>query len=242
MSQRVLLALTQAGVSREDAYRLVQRNAMKVWEQGADFKAELLADPEVTAALSPAEIEEKFDLGYHTKQVDTIFTPRLRPRRRRARMTGRLLLLAFLAAACAAPAGAALPFAVTVTLSPRAAERLAALPEDIIVAASFSGDPTPEGRAHGDEIGRIALGRAEARLPPAAGTVHFAGTEAAAEAIRWVAGPVLLNVNVYSARRSGPDNLLACDFFDGTLASAARAPVTLHCGLIEENPRTEARS
>ena len=73
MSQRVLLALTQAGVSREDAYRLVQRNAMKVWEQGADFKTELLADPEVTAALSAEEIEEKFDLGYHTKHVDTIF-------------------------------------------------------------------------------------------------------------------------------------------------------------------------
>ena len=73
MSQRVLLALTQAGVSREDAYRLVQRNAMKVWEEGKDFKTELLADPEVTAALSPAEIEEKFDLGYHTKHVDTIF-------------------------------------------------------------------------------------------------------------------------------------------------------------------------
>ena len=73
MSQRVLLALTQAGVSREDSYRLVQRNAMKVWEKGADFKTELLADPEVTAALSPAEIEEKFDLGYHTKHVDTIF-------------------------------------------------------------------------------------------------------------------------------------------------------------------------
>jgi adenylosuccinate lyase len=73
MSQRVLLALTQAGVSREDAYRLVQRNALKVWETGADFKTELLADPEVTAALSPAQIEEKFDLGYHTKHVDTIF-------------------------------------------------------------------------------------------------------------------------------------------------------------------------
>ncbi|NPD15336.1 adenylosuccinate lyase [Xinfangfangia sp. D13-10-4-6] len=73
MSQRVLLALTQAGVSREDSYRLVQRNAMKVWENGADFKTELLADPEVTKALSPAEIEEKFDLGYHTKHVDTIF-------------------------------------------------------------------------------------------------------------------------------------------------------------------------
>jgi adenylosuccinate lyase len=73
MSQRVLLALTQAGVSREDSYRLVQRNAMKVWEKGADFETELLADAEVTAALSPAEIKEKFDIGYHTKHVDTIF-------------------------------------------------------------------------------------------------------------------------------------------------------------------------
>jgi len=73
MSQRVLLALTQAGVSREDAYRLVQRNALKVWETGVDFRTELLGDPEVTAALSPAEIDEKFDLGYHTKHVDTIF-------------------------------------------------------------------------------------------------------------------------------------------------------------------------
>ncbi|MBV0912912.1 adenylosuccinate lyase [Anianabacter salinae] len=73
MSQRVLLALTQAGVSREDAYALVQRNAMKVWEQGKDFKTELLADADVTKALTPAEIEEKFDLGYHTKHVDTIF-------------------------------------------------------------------------------------------------------------------------------------------------------------------------
>ena len=72
-SQRVLLALTQKGVSREDAYTLVQRNAMKVWEQGADFMEELKSDPDVTAALSEAEIEEKFDLGYHTKHVDTIF-------------------------------------------------------------------------------------------------------------------------------------------------------------------------
>ncbi len=73
MSQRVLLALTQAGVSREDSYRLVQRNAMKVWEEGADFKTLLLADEEVCAALTTEEIEEKFDLGYHTKHVDTIF-------------------------------------------------------------------------------------------------------------------------------------------------------------------------
>lgn len=72
-SQRVLLALTQAGVSREDAYRLVQRNAMKVWEHGKDFLEELLADEDVRKALSEEQIREKFDLGYHTKHVDTIF-------------------------------------------------------------------------------------------------------------------------------------------------------------------------
>lgn len=74
-SQRVLLALTQAGLTRDDAYRLVQRNAMKVWESdGALSLLELLkADADVTAALSPAQLEEKFDLGYHFKHVDTIF-------------------------------------------------------------------------------------------------------------------------------------------------------------------------
>jgi adenylosuccinate lyase len=74
-SQRVLLALTQAGASREDAYRLVQRNAMRVWESdGAlSLKDLLKADAEVTALLTPDQIAEKFDLDYHLKHVDTIF-------------------------------------------------------------------------------------------------------------------------------------------------------------------------
>ena len=74
-SQRVMLALTQAGITRDNAYRLVQKNAMKVWE--ADGKLSLLdllkADEEVTAAMSEAELEEKFDLEYHFKNVDRIF-------------------------------------------------------------------------------------------------------------------------------------------------------------------------
>ena len=72
-SQRVLLALTQKGASREDSYRLVQRNAMKVWEEGADFMTELKSDADVTALMSDDEIEANFDLGYHTKHADTIF-------------------------------------------------------------------------------------------------------------------------------------------------------------------------
>jgi adenylosuccinate lyase len=75
-SQRILLALTQAGLTRDDSYRLVQRNAMKVWESdGALSLLDLLkADADVTARLSNAELESLFDLGYHFKHVDTIFT------------------------------------------------------------------------------------------------------------------------------------------------------------------------
>ncbi|MCF4164353.1 adenylosuccinate lyase [Zavarzinia compransoris] len=72
-SQRVLLALTQKGVSREDSYRIVQENAMKVWRGEGAFLDFLKADPKVTAALSDADLEALFDLGYHTKHVDTIF-------------------------------------------------------------------------------------------------------------------------------------------------------------------------
>ena len=72
-SQRVLLALTQAGASREDSYTLVQRNAMKTWEHGADFLTELKADTDVTAKVPARELEAMFDLGYHTKHADTIF-------------------------------------------------------------------------------------------------------------------------------------------------------------------------
>ena len=72
-SQRVLLALTQAGMSREDAYAAVQRNAMKVWEEGADFQALLKDDPEVSEKLDEASLTSLFDLEYHTKYVDSIF-------------------------------------------------------------------------------------------------------------------------------------------------------------------------
>ena len=72
-SQRVLLALTQAGASREDAYVLVQRNAMKTWEHGKNFLAELKADKDVTAKLKPDELAAMFDDAYHLKHVDTIF-------------------------------------------------------------------------------------------------------------------------------------------------------------------------
>jgi adenylosuccinate lyase len=72
-SQRVLLALVDKGLPREDAYRLVQRNAMRVWQQGGDFPALLKGDPDVAKLLTPDQLEELFDLGYHTRHVDAIF-------------------------------------------------------------------------------------------------------------------------------------------------------------------------
>jgi adenylosuccinate lyase len=72
-SQRVLLALTQAGMGREDAYQAVQRNAMKAWQEGLDFLGLLKADPEIARHLAPKALEACFDLGYHTRRVDEIF-------------------------------------------------------------------------------------------------------------------------------------------------------------------------
>jgi adenylosuccinate lyase len=72
-SQRVLLALIQAGMSREDAYAMVQRHAMRIWREGGDFLTLLQGEPEVTAILPAERLADLFDLGYHTKHADTIF-------------------------------------------------------------------------------------------------------------------------------------------------------------------------
>ena len=72
-SQRVLIALVEKGIAREDAYAHVQRSAMQAWQQGGDFLALLKADPEVSKALSASELEALFDLGYHTRHVEAIF-------------------------------------------------------------------------------------------------------------------------------------------------------------------------
>ena len=73
-SQRVLLALTQAGLAREDSYRLVQKHAMRAWNGEGDLLSLLKADPEVSKAVPAAKLEAMFDLGYHLAQVDTIFS------------------------------------------------------------------------------------------------------------------------------------------------------------------------
>jgi adenylosuccinate lyase len=72
-SQRVLLALVEKGLARDEAYRLVQTAALRAWDDGEDFKSLLLADGRITALLSPAEIDELFDPAWHTRRVDTTY-------------------------------------------------------------------------------------------------------------------------------------------------------------------------
>jgi adenylosuccinate lyase len=72
-SQQVLLKLTERGISREDGYRIVQRNAMRVWETDGDFKSLLAADPDVVAKLRPGDLDEVFDIRRHFRDVNRTF-------------------------------------------------------------------------------------------------------------------------------------------------------------------------
>lgn len=150
-------------------------------------------------------------------------------------------LIVLLAGCAAAPAPQRLDFDVAVRLSPPAAARLAAQGEGLTVLASYYGAPKPGAEIHADPIGQIALASESATLSTA-GTAHLTGAGVSPEALGWLAGPAYVNVNVYSARLSNPDNLLACDFFDGPLSHATAAPVALDCTLIAERVATRARS
>jgi hypothetical protein len=130
-------------------------------------------------------------------------------------------------------------FTVRITLSPKAAATLTQTSEGIIVSAAYSGDPIPSAVKHADEIGQINLGLENVEVPGKPATVQVTGTKIYRNHVPWIKGPILLNVNVYSARRSGPDNILACDFFDGTLQQAVRQSLSLHCSLIAENAPTQ---
>lgn len=144
------------------------------------------------------------------------------------------------AAASAATPGD-MAFDVHITLSKQAAATLVRRKEAMAASASFYGDPKPAAEKHADEVGRIDLGTEDVEIPGVPGQMHFTGAKVATERLGWLAGPVQVNVNVYSARKSSPDNLLQCDFIDGTLDRVRQAPITLHCSLIEENVDTSVK-
>jgi hypothetical protein len=130
-------------------------------------------------------------------------------------------------------------FQVRITLSDKAAATLKRLDEGIVISASYSGDPKPSAKRHADQIGQIALGIQNVEIPGRPATVIVSGSHVKRGRVAWIRGPILLNVNAYSARHSGPDNILNCDFFDGRLRDTARRTVPIHCSLIEERAQTK---
>ena len=133
-------------------------------------------------------------------------------------------------------------FQVRISLSEKALATLKRLDEGIVISASYSGEPRPSAKPHADQIGHIPLGVQNVEIPGRPATIIVSGSHVKRGRIAWIRGPMLLNVNAYSARRSGPDNLLNCDFFDGRLRDAIHRTVPIHCSLIEEKAATKHRS
>jgi hypothetical protein len=130
-------------------------------------------------------------------------------------------------------------FDIRITLSDLAADRLRTTREGIVVSAYYTGEPLPSSENRANQIGAIDLGTENREVIGAEGLVRITGKKVDLRRLEWIKGPVMLNVNVYSARRTNPDNILSCDFFDGKLSSAVRKTPTLHCTLIEERTATE---
>lgn len=138
-----------------------------------------------------------------------------------------------------AQAPARFGFDVDIVLSPRAAERLRATKEGITVDASYSGDPKPGAEKQANEIGSISLGVERILRPGQAGRVHVSGETIESGRLAWIQGEVRVNVNVYSSRRHGGDNILNCDFIDAEVAKVVAAqPIHLRCALITEHADT----
>lgn len=157
-----------------------------------------------------------------------------------------MVIAAYFLLACAGPATAQgdMGFDVNVTLSQKAAAKLAAEKEGIVVLASYYGDPKRNAEKHANEVGQIDLTPQDEQveLSGSGGHARVSGAKVDTKRLDWLAGPAKVNVNVASARKSSSGNLLDCDFIDSALADVRKAPVTLHCYLIEEkHPDTKQK-
>lgn len=146
-------------------------------------------------------------------------------------------------AACVSTADASTPqgpysFQVHISFSEKAITKLQKLGERIIVSADYFGEPAPTAEKHENEIGQITLGDEEVEVAAKEGSATISGTRVMQKRLSWIKGPVRLNVNVFSARHSGPNNILSCDFFDGNLSDARAHPMAIYCALIEEHRQT----
>lgn len=155
----------------------------------------------------------------------------------RTHLGAALLALFSWGAAPAACAAGDNGFDVSIVLTDKAAAALQTRRERMVLMVEYYGWPKPEARRHADRVGRIDFGPSRMiGVPGASGTYRVPGERLPPERLAWVDGPVSVNVNVISARRSSPDNLLDCDFIDMPLAEAAGRRHGLRCGLITGDP------
>ncbi|NUU66343.1 hypothetical protein HQN64_09495 [Enterobacteriaceae bacterium BIT-l23] len=123
---------------------------------------------------------------------------------------------------------------IQVVLSPSARQTLVQGKEGITVAADWYGEPNARHQSDADESGQIDMGRSELNLPSEGGTARFTPAAINSKRLGWLKEGLRVNINVYSARRHWPDNILNCEMADGPVAGLARKPVTLRCSLISE--------
>lgn len=133
-------------------------------------------------------------------------------------------------------------FTVDLTFSAKAEERLASLHEEVIVSASYYGDPSAKGKEFADDVGRFDLGTETVQVQASPGTAKITGNQVGESDLEWIEGRPNVNVNVFTARISSDDNLISCDFIDGPLDDVIQSmPVALHCTLIEEEVDAEPK-
>lgn len=148
-------------------------------------------------------------------------------------------LVLALAAAGAARAEPARGFLVDIVLTAKAAETLKERREAMVLLVDYYGWPKKGAEKHGDEVGQIDFGPTRTiGVPGKSGRFHIPAETLDPQRLGWIAGPLSVNVNVASARLSGPDNLLDCQFIDKPLREVEVAVTTLRCGLIEGDPDT----
>ena len=138
------------------------------------------------------------------------------------------------AGAGAKGAPANLGFDLEIRLSKQATHELARRKEGLTVSASYYGDPTPAGKRHANQVGLIDLGQESFTLRGISGPARVTGATVDRKRLGWIAGPPMVNVNIFTSRRSSPDNLVTCDIIDGPVARVAKARTVLACGLIAE--------
>jgi hypothetical protein len=133
-------------------------------------------------------------------------------------------------------------FDIQISLSSKAASKLASLSEGIVVSATWSGNPRSGAERLANQAGQIDLGRQTIELSGRPQTAHITAPHPAQGLLGEIQGPVELNVNVYSARRSGPDNILNCDFYDGNQQDVLHKPLAVHCSLITEKTQNSYKN